>query len=352
MPRARRWQGQAPRDSLLHPVWEPVTRGEPSEAEFIARCLLGPGVVGANRRLSMLDLRIWAALCAELREKLPEQPADDPTLANEDTRTIETTGYQLAERVFAEDGGHEYRKLRGALVRLAATRACVRLVDRDPELAAQVVREGYVSLVGDIWLATTRLDLSTPRQWGALKGSTSLKVEIGRWPAQQIVAGRCTWLDLDLLRALGAGLAARVWVALEGWARWPQRSLDGREECAIGLGRPALESLGVGGYKRPRAARAALDRSGQALVTVDPAYELVRCERRGGGWCLVVRRLAGARARGAARKESSHRDQGIAAKQRRRRAERVERQLVHEVIDRQFAEASDDAAEGDHELAA
>jgi hypothetical protein len=347
MPRARRWQGQAPRDSLLHPLWEPVTRGEPSEAEFIARCLLGPGVVGANRRLSMLDLRVWAALCALLREQLPELPADDPTLANEDTRTVETTGYQLAERVFAEDGGSEYRKLRSALVRLAATRACVRVVERDPELAAQSVQEGYVSLIGDLWLATTRLNLRSPRQWGALKGSTSLRVEVGRWPAQQVLAGRCTWLDLDLLRALGTGLPARVWVALEAWARWPQRSLDGREECAIGLGQPALESLGVGRYGKPRQARAALNRAGQAMIAVDPAYELVSCERRGGGWCLVVRRLAGARTRAEARKHGRLRDPGIAAKKQRRQIEQAERLVVREIVREQFAEVSEASAGDD-----
>lgn len=349
MPRARRWQGQAPRASLLHPLWVPVTNVKPSEAAFIARCLLGPGVVGANRRLSMLDLRVWAALCGVLREQLPSAPPDDPELQRIDTRTVETTGYQLAEMVWAADGGDKYLKLRAALVRLAATRACVQVVERDPDLAAQLVREGYVSLVGDIWLATTRLNLRTPRQWGALKGSTSLRVEIGHWTAQQIVAGRCTWLDLDLLRALGSGLSARVWIALEAWARWPQRSLDGREECAIGLGQPALQSLGVAQYERQRDARRALDRAGRGLVAVDPAYEVVRCERRGGGWSLVVRRVCGARARAEARKDGSHRDPGIATKDRRRVAERAEREMVRDVVRRQLTEASEDDAD---ELAA
>jgi hypothetical protein len=346
MPRARRWQGQAPRASLLHPMWEPITNGKPSEATFIARCLLGPGVVGANRRLSMLDLRVWAALCGVLREQLPSVPPDDPELQRIDTRTVETTGYQLAEMVWAADGGDKYLKLRAALVRLAATRACVQVVERDPDFAAQLVREGYVSLVGDIWLATTRLNLRTPREWGALKGSTSLKVEIGHWTAQQVVAGRCTWLDLDLLRALGSGLRARVWIALEAWARWPQRSLDGREECAIGLGQPALQSLGVAQYERQRDARRALNRAGRGLVAIDPAYELVRCEHRGGGWCLVVRRLAGARARAEARKAGEHRDPGIAAKKQRRRAEQAERQDVRELIRQQLANTSNaDAGE-------
>jgi hypothetical protein len=332
--------------TLLHPLWEPVTNGKPSEAAFIARCLLGPGVVGANRRLSMLDLRVWAALCGVLREQLPSAAVKDPELQRIDTRTVETTCYQLAEMVWSADGGDKYLKLRAALVRLAATRACVQVVERDPDLAAQFVREGYVSLVGDIWLATTRLNLLTPRQWGALKGSTSLKVEIGHWTAQQVAAGSCTWLDLDLLRALGSGLGARVWVALEAWARWPQRTLDGREETAIGLGQPALQSLGVARYERQRDARRALDRAGRSLVAIDPSYELVRCERRGGGWCLVIRRLAGGRSRAEARKAGAHRDPGIAAKKQRRKAEQVERRDVRGIVRRQLIPAREDDADG------
>jgi len=128
MPRAHRWQGQAPRDTLLNPVWEPVGCGEPLSEPFIARCLLGAGWVGANRRLSMLDLRVWAALCAQLREQLPAAPQDDLALANADTRTVETTGYQLADMVYGDDGGENYRLLRDSLIRLRAAEVCVHLV--------------------------------------------------------------------------------------------------------------------------------------------------------------------------------------------------------------------------------
>lgn len=179
-----------------------------------------------------------------------------------------------------------------------------------------------MGLVGEIWTATTRLDLTEPRQWGALKGTASQQVELGRWPAQQVLADRCTWLDLDLLRALGQGLPARLWVALEGWARWPARSFDGREETAIGLGEPARESLGVARYSQPRQARAALNRAGQRLIAVDPAYEFVGCARRGGGWCLVVRRVSGSRARTQARQAAPWHSPGIAAA-KRQRAERT-----------------------------
>jgi len=141
---------------------------------------------------------------------------------------------------------HSGRSLRRSLRRLKAAEITVRTVERDEQLAVEVLHEGLVSLVGEVWSATTRLDLTHPRQWGALKAGTSLRVEIGRWPAEQVLAGRCTWLDLDLLRELGPGLPARLWCALEAWARWPAHTLDGGEETAIGLGEPALQSLGVG----------------------------------------------------------------------------------------------------------
>jgi len=284
----------------------------------------------------MLDLRVWAALCDVLREKLPSPPHDDLELQRADTRTVETTGYQLAEKVWSMESGKHYQLLRRSLIRLAGTRAVVHVIERNPELAIELLKEGFVALVGDIWSARTRLDLRTPRQWGALKGSTSLKVEIGHWTAQQVVTARCTWLDLDLLRALGSGLAARLWVALEAWGSWPQRTLDGHEECAIGLGEPARQSLGVGAYKRPRAARTALDRAGAQIIAADPGYELVRCEKRA-GWCLVVRRLTGARARVAARQGAAWRAEGIAANEHRRQ----ERRQVRELIRRQLSEHAD-----------
>lgn len=300
----RAHRGQAPRDTLLHPIWEPVSRGNPDEAMFLARCLLGSGVVGATRRLSMVDLRAYAALGGLLREQTPVSSADDPALGHRDARTVETTGYQLLERVAGYGkGGDHLKRLRHSLIRLADVRVCVRTINADPDLAVQQVREGYVSLLGDIWVASTQLELSTPQQWGQLRGATSLKVEVGYWTAQQIISGQGTWLDLDLLRALGPGLPARVWAALEGWARWPQRSLDGCEEAAIGLGRPALESLGVGNYPRPYDARRALDRAGARITAVDLAYELVRCEKRA-GWCLIIRRRVGARARSELRRQA------------------------------------------------
>jgi hypothetical protein len=291
---------------LLHPVWEPTTDREPNAEAFVARCLLDAGWVGARRRLSMFDLRTWAALCGLLHaQHLRAAEEHDPDLGHADSRTVETTAYQLADLVMGRDalGGDHRRRLRQSLARLQGAIVTVRSVEADDALAAERMIEGWVPLIGEVWAATTRLDLTEAREWGALKGTTSLRVEIGRWAAEQVIAQRCTWLDLDVLRALGPGLPARVWACMEAWARWPQRSLDGFEETAIGLGEPARESLGVARYPRPYDARRALDRAGKRIVAVDPAYELVRCEKRA-GWCLVVRRRAGGRVRGELRRQA------------------------------------------------
>jgi len=321
-----RWQGQAPRDSLVHPVWEPSIDREPRAEAFVAQCLLAPGVVAGSRRLSMLDLRVWAALCGMLHAQyLCATGEHEPDLHRDDIRTVGTTVYQLADRVWADDGGKSYRLLRRSLFRLGQARITVRTVERDPDVAVETITEDWEPLLGKLSTSTARFELTTPRQWGALKGSTSLQVEIGHWAARQVVTGRCTWLDLDLLRALGPGLASRVWATLEAWARWPHESFDGRQETAIGLGTPALESLGVAGYARRIDARRALDRAGAKIVSVDAAYEAVHCEKRA-GWCLVVRRRAGARTRGQLRRQA--------------RDAQAERSAVRTAVRRSVAEAA------------
>lgn len=91
----------------MHPVWSP-THSEPTSEEFVARCLLGAGWVSGTRRLSMLDLRVWAALCAMLREQWSAAPDDDPTLDRVSSRTVGTTGYQLADAAIGSEGGAQW----------------------------------------------------------------------------------------------------------------------------------------------------------------------------------------------------------------------------------------------------
>jgi len=49
---------------------------------------------------------------------------------------------------------------------------------------------------------------------------------------------------------------------------------------------------------------------------MDPAYELVGCQRRA-GWTLVARRVSGAKARAEARKGAPWRSAGIPGKRER-----------------------------------
>jgi len=347
MPTSARRHGQAPRATLLHPVWQPLTRGEPwqpqeGEGPFTARCLLkGAGWVGASRRLSMLDLRTYAALVGMLRVQLPTPPADDPDLDRQSTRTVKTTGYQLCDMVFGSADGRDYEHLRRSLARLLGARVWAQSVEFDRTIAARRVTTIADPLIGRLTLATDELTLiggqsgdarrARARAWRSLRGTVSLSAEIGRWTAQQAVADRTTWLDLDLLRALGTGLPARLWATLEAWGRWPQRSLDGREECAIGLGQPALESLGVTGYERRSDARRALSRAGERICATDPGYELIRVERTL-GWSLVVRRVSGARARAQARSGASWRSAGIAASKRQRPVRAAVRAAVRDSL--------------------
>ena len=190
-------------------MWQPATRGDPSDEAFVARCLLGAGWVGANRKLSMVDLRVWAALCALLREQETALPPDDPDPDRASVRTVQTTGYRLADMVFG-DGGGQYGYMTKSLLRLSSARMLLQRVERDVELAMQRVSSGSHPLIGELRLETTLLDHATPREWGKLKGSSTLKVEIGQWTAQQALAGKCTWLDLDLLRARRAALYCSV----------------------------------------------------------------------------------------------------------------------------------------------
>lgn len=130
---------------MLHPVWEPTTSGEPASDEWLARCLLGQGWVGGTGKLTMLDLRVWAALCAMLREQLNgEPPSDDPTLDRGASRIVQATGYELADRVLGSEGGRQWRSLRRSLARLRTTTITARIVERDQTLAIETLHEGLV----------------------------------------------------------------------------------------------------------------------------------------------------------------------------------------------------------------
>jgi len=123
-----------------------------------------------------------------------------------------------------------------------------------------------------------------PQAIGAMRG-TSFRVTLAPWLRERPVAGAFTYLDWRTLRQLD-GLAKRVAVYLAAERFKPTG--DGQAATWVGLGRPALASLGADTYTRHRAARTALDRAGDRIVRADPRYTSVKCERRAGGWALVA----------------------------------------------------------------
>lgn len=94
-----------------------------------------------------------------------------------------------------------------------------------------------------------------------------------------------------MFRALGVGLAARVWAFLEAEQYEPKT--PELEATVLGLGRPAIDALDLGSYTRPRDARRKLTQAGQRIVATDARYQRVEVRRGPYGWDLLVARVRG-----------------------------------------------------------
>jgi hypothetical protein len=134
---------------------------------------------------------------------------------------------------------------------------------------------------------------SDSRAIGALRGST-FKVQLAPWLRGQLAAGGYTFLDFATLRRLD-GLAKRVWVYLAAERFKPCG--EGRSAAHVGLGGPALATLGADSFARHVDARRALARAGKRIVEADDRFESVTVERRAGGWSLVATKLDAAERR-------------------------------------------------------
>ncbi len=116
-----------------------------------------------------------------------------------------------------------------------------------------------------------------------------MRIRLAYWYAEQVRAGYTTYLDLPMFRALGVGLAARVWAYLEA-EQYEPKTPD-LEATYIGLGAPALAALDLAGYTRTRDARVKLAVAGERIVATDARY--TRIELRSGPYgheLVVVRR--------------------------------------------------------------
>lgn len=248
----------------------------------------GLGVaVTASGRLSLTpDLDVLAWICERwATTRLPDGYTvnGEPDPHGVARFTLYDLGMDLYGR---KPGGEENRAMRGSLWRLIST--VVSLTGYDA--ATGETGERLASLTHLLTtVGSERLDAAKadPRRLGALRGE-SFRVEIAPWLRRQLVAGNATYLSWRILRQLD-GAAKRAWVYLEA-ERWKPVG-DGLLATSIGLGRPALDSLGVGGFQRHRDARRALDRAGERIVAADERYAAVTVEGRPGGHSLVAYRL-------------------------------------------------------------
>ncbi len=241
------------------------------ELPFDAR---GPNAaIRASGRLKLTpDLDVFAWLCERW---LSTRPLDLDGIAG-------FTLYDLATDLYGRrPNGRDRAALRASLRRLYRVEIAFTGYDSiDARPGAFMSMDRLVErIVSDL----DTLD-GDARKVGALRG-TSFRVVLAPWLRERLTAGAFTYLNWRTLRQLD-GLAKRVAVYLAAERFKPTG--DGQAATWVGLGRPALSSLGADTYARHRDARAALDRAGQRIVRVDPRYASVKCERRAGGWALVA----------------------------------------------------------------
>lgn len=248
----------------------------------------GLGVaVTASGRLSLTpDLEVLAWICERwATTRLPDGYTvnGEPDPNGVARFTLYDLGMDLYGR---KPGGEERRAMRGSLWRLISTVVSLTGYDAATGEAGERLASltHLLTTVGSERLDAAKAD---PRRLGALRGE-SFRVEIAPWLRRQLAAGNVTYLSWRTLRQLD-GAAKRAWVYLEA-ERWKPVG-DGLLATSIGLGRPALDSLGVGGFQRHRDARRALERAGQRIVAADDRYASVTVEGRPGGHSLVAYRL-------------------------------------------------------------
>ncbi len=109
------------------------------------------------------------------------------------------------------------------------------------------------------------------------------------WVAQAVRAGHFTWLNLATLRQLG-GIAARLWIYLE--AETYKQTAHGLASTWIGLGRPALATLGADRYQR---SRTLAERSGGRPRGSSRLTRAMRRSRSSAPGGLGARRIPGRR---------------------------------------------------------
>lgn len=259
---------------------------------------LGVAIRANGRLLVSPDLDVLSWLCERWHKtRLPSIEGEHRADPN---RVAAFTMRDLALDLYAEAGGRQRQLIRESLLRLFRVEITLEGYDSIRKVAGgnlasldrivERISTERGSLDADLRLTGPDLDAAA---MGALRGDT-LRVQLSGWLCDQLDAGNVTYLDWRTLRQLD-GTAKRAYVYLE--AESYKATGEGLTATAIGLGKPALDALGVGHYSRHRDARRALDRAGRRIIEADDRYHSIRCEQRPGGYALVAEKLDAERLR-------------------------------------------------------
>lgn len=274
-------QGSAETNLLRSNLFQTCDHGGPYPAPVNARTLLGRDPTRASRRLSVPDLAALAKLCA----LLPARGC-----------SVKTSWGELANSIYEQSGGKQSRLVHESLDRISDCKLTMYGYNFGTGQYGGI--SSGVALIQGYWWQPElrRRGLTLRQETGAAKGTGPLEVTLAEWLATQVRAGYTTWLDLDLLRKLGRGLAARLWAYLESLGTTGQdpalKPCHTHEHCvqgSLGLGQPALATLSLDGYGRHIDARRALARAAERIVDLDPAWESITIAKRL-GWQLVYHR--------------------------------------------------------------
>ncbi len=296
--------GRVETNLLRSPFWAVSPNASIDSAPITALSLLGGDRhVKASRRLSMRDLATLAAVSELLGEGAPPEAP--------------TTLYQLAQSVYGTDGGRQRARVINSLDRLVDVTLTLPGFDATRNrIVGNLAGKSTANLLEAVFIESDDLKLVYDEKWelrrfgtkgerqvrgssqergqlkaAALRGQPNVRVRFAYWYAQQIRAGYCTYLDLAMFRALGIGIAARLWAYLEAERYEPKAG--GLETKTIGLGPPVIAALDLAGCKRPRDAIAAMRRGALKIRERDPRYQLIEVRPGIHGRDLYVVRRTG-----------------------------------------------------------
>lgn len=312
-------------------LWDLSRQGHEQLALDVAAPALSVALVSATGRLQITpDFDILAWLSERWMAGRPPDPdgwasftvrellrdLHGPRASSSGRQVVRSSLLRLMTTVFSIQGydARERRQLSGREQqrRAIATMSAAVIAVQDEGREALSAADALVHVAG-----RTHISPELARRFGAVRRPTC-HVQLAPWLTGQLLAGGYTILDFQVLRRLD-GLAKRLWCYLEAEQLHPTSDPEIEEIKPVGLGRPALNTLGAGAYARHRDARAALGRAGRRICEADPRWQDIFVHRRSAhSHQLRAARLT----RAAARERASE------ARERAERQEQVRREIL------------------------